>query len=101
MSSKDEGFVHDSLNSKSKASENCIIQCTNASDNMVTLHSVNSWEVLLKATTIRQHEAVLKVASSLPDGAIPNIKYHWKCRSIFTMKKRLNNIKEKEKVNFC
>ena len=37
------------------------------SDNLVGLYSVDFWEVLLKATTIRQHEAALKVASSLPE----------------------------------
>ena len=100
MSSKDEDCVHGSLNSKSKPSGNCIIHCTDASDNLVSLHPVDSWEVLLKAVTICQHEALLRVASSLPEGAITNIRYHWTCRSIFTMKKRVNNIKEKEKVNF-
>ena len=55
---------------------------------------------MLKAATIRQHEAVLKVASSLPEGDIPDLKHDWKCRSAFIMENLLNNIKEKEKVNF-
>ena len=91
---KDKDWDHGPSNLKSKSSGICII-----SDNLVSLHLVGSWKVLLKATTIRQREAVLKVASSLPEGAIPNIKYHWKCRNIFTMKKLLSDINEREKIN--
>ena len=76
MSSKDEDWVQGPSNSKSKPSENCIIHCKDASDNLVSLHSVGSWKVLLKTTTICEHEPVLKVASLLPEGAIPDIKYH-------------------------
>ena len=66
----------------------------------VIIWSVHSWKVLLKAATIRQHEAVLMVASALPEGVIPDIKYPQRRSSIFTMKKLLNIIKENEKVNF-
>ena len=100
MSFKDDKWVHGPSNSKFKASGNCIIHCTDASDNLVSLQSVDSWDILLELVTIRQHERVLKVASSWPEGAIPDIKFHRKCRSTFTIKKLLNNIKEKEKVNF-
>ena len=96
----DEEWVYGLTNSRSKSSGNCIIHCTDASDDLVSLQSIDSWEVLLKAATIRQHEAVLKVASSLPKDVMPDIKYHRKCRSIFTMKKLLKNIKEKGKVSF-
>ena len=99
-SKDDEEWVHGPTKSKSKSSGNCIIHCTDASDNLVSLQSIDSWEVLLKAASIRQHEAVLKVASSLPEGVMPNIQYHRKCRSTFTMKKLLKNIKEKGKVSF-
>ena len=63
------------------------------------LQSVDSGKFLLKSATIRQHEAVLIVASALPEGVAPDIKYHQRRRSTFTMKKLLNNIKENEKVN--
>ena len=78
MSLKDKYWVDYLWNAKSKPSGNCITHCTDASDNLVSLHSVDSWEVLLKATTIRQHKADLKVASFLHEGAIPDIKYQWK-----------------------
>ena len=42
------------------------MHCTDPIDNPVSLQSVDFWEVLLKSATIRQHESVLKVASSLP-----------------------------------
>ena len=100
MSLKVEEWVHDHSNSKSKPSGNCIIHCTNASDNLVSLQSFDSWKISLKAVTIRQHEAVLIVASALPEGVIPDIKYPQRRRSIFTIKKLLNIIKENEKVNF-
>ena len=73
---KDEEWVHGPSNSKSKPSGNCIIHCKDASDNLVSLQSVDSWEVLLKIAIICQHEALLKVASSLREEVIPDIKYH-------------------------
>lgn len=100
MSSKDdEEWVHGLT--KSKSAESCIIHYTDASDDLVSLKSIDSWKVLLKAATIRQHESVLKIASSLPEGVMPDIKNHRNCRSIFTMKKFLNSIKEKRKVSLC
>lgn len=84
------------LKTKSKFTENCIIHCTDDNSDLVSLQSLDSWKVLLEAATTRQHEGVLKVASSLPDGVVPDIKYHRKCRSTFTMKKLLNNIKKKK-----
>ena len=99
MSSKDTEWVPGPVTIKSKSSGSCIIHCTDANDNLVSLQSIESWEVLLNAARIRKHEVVLNVASSLAEGVIPDIKYHRKCRSTFTMKKLLNNIKEKEKVH--
>ena len=66
------------------------------SDNLVGLYSIDFCEALLKVTTIRQLEAALKVALSSPEGAIPDIRCQWKCWKL----KKLNNIKEMEKVNF-
>ena len=43
MSSKDEDWIHGPSNSKSKPSGNCIIHCTDASDNLLNLQSVDSW----------------------------------------------------------
>ena len=42
MSSKDDEWVHGASNSKFKASGNCIIHRADASDNLVSLQSVDS-----------------------------------------------------------
>ena len=67
MSSKDEEWVHGPSNSKSKPCGSCIIHCADASNNLVSSQSIDFWEVFLKSATIRQHEAVLKVAPSLSE----------------------------------
>ena len=72
--------------------DGCIIHHTNASDNLVSIQSMESWKTLLNAATIRHPQAVLNVASNLPGGVVPKIKYHQKCRSTFTMKKLLESI---------
>ena len=62
---------------------------------------MDSWEVLLKATTICQHKAALKVALFLPEGAIPDIKYQWKCgSSTLKMKKISEQHQGEEKGQF-
>ena len=40
MSSKDKDLIHAPSNSKSKLFGNCVIHCTDASDNLVRLQSV-------------------------------------------------------------
>lgn len=100
MDSKgDEDWVtHPAKAKPSSSSEDCIIHCTNSSDELVTIQSLESWKTLLNAATIRQHHAVLQVASTLAEGVVPDIKYHRKCRSTLTMKKLLDNIKKKNEV---
>ena len=73
---RDESWAYGPSNSKSKPSGNCTIHCTDASGNLVSLQSANSWKVLLKAGTICQHETVLKAALSLLEGVMPYIKCH-------------------------
>ena len=70
------------------------------SDNLVGLYSIDFCEALLKVTTIRQLQAALKVALPSPEGAIPDIKCQWKCCKTTLKLKKLNNIKETEKINF-
>ena len=101
MSSEDTDWVPGPSTVKTKTTSSCLIHCTDANDNLVSLQSIESWKVLLNAARIRKHEAVLKVASSVGEGVIPGIKYHRKCRSTFTMKKLLNNIKKKENEKVC
>ena len=80
-----------------KVCSNCIIHCSDeASDSLVTLKSLDSWQTLRRAAEIRQHGPVLSIAEPLKEGEVPNVQYHRKCRSIFTMKKTLDSILSKQ-----
>ena len=69
---------------------NCIIRCTNESGELTALHDIQSWKSLLKAAEIRQYKPILDLVETLKDEEIPDICYHRKCRSIFTMKTDLD-----------
>ena len=75
----------------------CIIHCSDDKDKLVSLQGVDSWKTLLRAAQIRNHAPILEMVEDLPEGKIPTLYYHRKCRSIFTMKKLLDGILEKEK----
>ena len=91
-SEKDKEWVPGPKLKGVSTSHGCIIHCTDASDDLVCIQSMESWKTLLNAATNRHHQAVLDVASNLHDGIVPNIKYHRKCRSTFTVKKLLESI---------
>ena len=74
----------------------CIIHCTDESGELSALHDIQSWKSLLKAAEIRQCKPILDLVESLKDEEIPDICYHRKCRSIFTMKKDLERISKDE-----
>ena len=48
--------------------------------------SLESWNVILYATKIRNHKAVLDVAKENGSSTVPDIKYHRRCRSIYILK---------------
>ena len=56
---------------------------------------ISSWLALLEAAKVRNHQLVLDVAKTVDENRIPNIVYHRKCRSLFTMKRDLETIKRK------
>ena len=74
----------------------CIIHCTDESGELSALHDIQSWKSLLRAAEIRQYKPILDLVESLKDEEIPDICYHRKCRSIFTMKKDLERISKDE-----
>lgn len=81
---------------KKRARTNCIIHCSaDDSDALVYPQDLNSWKSLLRAAEIRQHTPVLDLAVDLEEGKIPDVQYHRKCRSIFTMKRDLDSILSK------
>ncbi|XP_050710239.1 uncharacterized protein LOC126995010, partial [Eriocheir sinensis] len=74
----------------------CIIHCSDGScDILVSPKDLDSWNTLLRAAEIRQHSGILEIAKILEDGQVPEVLYHRKCRSLFTMKKALNAILSK------
>ena len=74
----------------------CIIHCCDdKSDNLTSLKDYESWQSLLKAAKVRNHKAILDVARNTNEGEIPaNVTYHRRCRSIFTMKRDLEKLKQ-------
>ena len=61
---------------------------------MVSLKDLESWKTLLNAAVIRNHEGILSIAKTLKEGEIPQISYHRKCRSIFTLKRDLKKLSQ-------
>ena len=70
--------------------EECAIHCTDETSELVSPRDVDSWKTLASAAEIRKHAALVNMARTTPEGEIPRVWYHRKCRSIFTMKKLLN-----------
>lgn len=74
----------------------CFIHCSNDILKLVAPTNVESWNTLLRAANISGHSPILDLAKDLPEGSIPSLFYHRKCRSIFIMKKLLDRIVAKE-----
>ena len=77
----------------------CIIHCNtgNASDDLASLQDARSWQALLRAATIREYEPVTELGDDYTGNEFPEwIKYHRRCRSIFTMKRDLDKIVEEK-----
>jgi len=78
---------------KRSCGERCIIHCSNDNSSELTSpQNTESWLTLLRAAEIRDHKPLLDVSKTLKDGEIPNVLYHRKCRSIFTLKRDLDKI---------
>ena len=76
----------------------CIIHCSDDQGNLVSSNNADSWKALLRAAQIRQYAPVLDLAKDIPEGQMPAaVYYHRNCRSVFTMKKDLDRILQKEK----
>ena len=81
--------------------EQCII-CTQKSpsnerdDRLVSPQTYESWQTLLEAAKIRSHEPIIGIAKHLIEKEVPNVYYHRKCRSIFTMKRDLETVMKRK-----
>ena len=82
----------------SSSGKSCIIHCSDSKETLTKLQSHDSWKVLLKAAQIRKHQPILDMVENLSEDEVPNILYHRRCRSIFTLKSTLDQIQEQEKV---
>ncbi|CAH3148276.1 unnamed protein product, partial [Porites evermanni] len=76
--------------------EECIIHCSDETGDLVSLKDLESWKTLLNAAVIRNHEGILSIAKTLMEGEIPQISYHRKCRSIFTLKRDLKKLSQSD-----
>lgn len=81
-----------------KDKRHCIIHyaaCDKEDERLVSPKDINSWLALLEAAKVRKHQPVLDVAKTVDENHIPNVEYHRKCRSLFTMKRDLETLKRK------
>lgn len=81
---------------------NCIIhQISSEPDgHLISPQDYNSWQTLFEAAKLRNHVPLLEIARHLGDKEIPQIAYHRKCHSLFTMKRDLEALKRKADVSF-
>lgn len=72
----------------------CIIHTTDEDPHagLTSPRDLDSWNTLLRAARLRQHQAILTVAENLREGELPQIPYHLKCRKLFTMKRDLDKL---------
>ena len=103
--SSDEDFLSPSKKERvdvcSQQSSKYVIHCSSDNGVLFAPSSIQSWQVLLEAAEIKHYKALLSVASSLEEDEVPDIKYHRKCRSIFTMKPKLAKLAKLQKDVGC
>ena len=75
-----------------------MIHCTNSTDALVTLESMESWKTLLHAPRICNHQRILEVSKEHDGKGVSFVQYYRNCRSVFTMKRDLEKI-QKSKSN--
>ena len=69
----------------------CLIHCSDDDGALISPNSVESWRTLRRAAELRHNEDILGIRVNSPD-EIPEVYYHRKCRSTFTMKRDLEKI---------
>ena len=76
------------LAKRARREMHCFLRCSDDDGALVSPNSVESWRTLRRAAELRHHEDILGIQVNSPD-EIPEVYYHRKCRSIFTMKRDL------------
>ena len=78
------------------------IDCCKDTGELATLKDLESWKTLLNAASIRNQEPILEIAKTLKEGELPKVICHRQCRSIFTLKRKLDKSSQldaKERAN--
>ena len=75
----------------------CIIHATDDDphEGLTSPRDINSWNTLLRAAKLREHLPIISAAENLRQGEIPQIHYHLKCRKLFTMKRDLDKLEDR------
>ena len=74
----------------------CIIHFEQVTkEHLVELKDQASSETLLNAAKIRTFGAVIEIGQNLGESDIPVVKYHQKCRSMFSLKRDLQKLNSK------
>ena len=81
--------------------DKCIIHFEQRTEKrLVEFKDRASWETLLQAAKIRKFEAVIETGQNLRESNIPAVKYHRKCRSLFTLKRDLQKLNPENDKTF-
>ena len=64
----------------------CLLNCMNPNEQLQTLTKEATWQVILKASQIRECKVILDMSEH---GTLPDLRYHRKCYQTFTMKSKL------------
>ena len=81
--------------------DKCIIHFEQRTEErLVEFNDRALWETLLQAAKIRKFEAVIETGQNLRESDIQSVKYHRKCRSVFTLKRDLQKLNSKNDKTF-
>ena len=76
--------------------DKCIIHFEQVTEEYsVELKDRASWKTLLNAAKIEKFKAVIEIGENLGESDIPAVKYHQKCRPLFTLKRDLQKLNSK------
>ena len=71
-----------------------MIHCSDYESLLVSPKDLDSWKLLLREATIRNHTPLLDLAESTKEGEIPSVSYYRKCSSLLTMKRELAKVSQ-------
>nr|XP_032809208.1 HAUS augmin-like complex subunit 1 isoform X1 [Petromyzon marinus] len=77
---------------KARQDPQCIIHCSDDNTKLICPQTMESWQTLKRAGEVRKNTMILAITANFTEGQIPNVHYHRKCRSLFTLKRDLDKI---------